>query len=489
MAHIHYENTIQQSATLVENAFITQYAGDAPPHGVAVYLLGLMECQQGTPVGDLDGFARRLGISPEVVQAAFSHWQSLGLVRFQEGADGISISYLPIPERKREAETRYPYQEFNREIIALFHPRQPTPGDMRRIYDWMDVFGIAQNAIPLLIQYGKSRMKGAETRSVSAQINYIHRIAEDWAENGVLSVQKAESWMREQERVQKGLYKLMGAMGMNRAATQSERKLFDSWLEMGFTVNGMIAALDRLTASYAPSFKRLGDVLADLKEQDVISTTDINRTAKKEEQLEQGASAMVTALGLKNPTPTAHQLEVYRTFVQSGLSRELILYGAERARALGKPNATGVKEVLEGWQGAGIATVSAAKKASAALDGDLAQVQEVLSRMGLRRKATGEMVEQIVPYQREAGMDWETILLAAERAKNGERPYALFLRILESYKEAGVTTVKQARQQEEKRTMKPQENKTPQRGLDYQQREYTEQELDALVFGQREEGI
>ena len=24
----------------------------------------------------------------------------------------------------------------------------PSPRDLRRIYDWMDVFGIAQNAIP-----------------------------------------------------------------------------------------------------------------------------------------------------------------------------------------------------------------------------------------------------------------------------------------------------------------------------------------------------
>ena len=84
-------------------------------------------------------------------------------------------------------------------------------------------------------------------------------------------MRKAEGWIKKQEISQAGIHQLMRAMGMHRSPTQAEWELFSGWLSMGFTVDGMIRALERLTGSYSPTFKRLGEVLSQLAAQGMFS--------------------------------------------------------------------------------------------------------------------------------------------------------------------------------------------------------------------------
>jgi len=471
-----YQTAIPQSETRVDNGFITQYLYDAPADAVKVYLYGLMQCQSGQGPADFDGFARALHLDADAVKQAFAHWESMGLCHVGENA----VSYLPIPKREMTG-TDYPLSAFNQEIRAIFAPRTVSPGDFRRIYDWMDVYGIAENAIPLLIRYGRERMKGAEGRSVSAQISYINKIAASWSGDGVLSVLKAEGWIKKQELIQAGIHTLMRAMGMHRNPTQAEWDLFRGWLDKGFTVNAMTKAAERLTGSYTPSFKRLDDILTELYERGIVDEADIKLENKGIRASAKGAAAMMAALGVESPSPTAGQRDAYEGFLAMGFAHELILSAARSAREEGRSSTAGIKGVLMRWQQANAFTMEAAEAA----EGEYRELREfttgLFEKMGLSRRPNPGELGQVSIQLKDWAMEPAALSFAAESARGAKYPYRYYGAVVSAWHKAGITTEAGARAQE---AQKPhsEEKKKVNRALDYEQRTYAPDEFDDLFI-------
>ena len=474
-----FQTKEKPTVTWVDNRFIIQYLADAPDDAVKAYLYGLMQCQTGEGAQDWHQFAKALSMDVDRLKRAFSHWEEAGLCRVEAGEEP-RIYYLPVKRRQKVNADDYPLRAFNQEMAALFAPQSLTPGDLRRIYDWMDVFGIAQNAIPLLIQYGRQRMKGAAGRTVTAQLNYIDKIARSWAEDGVLSVRKAEGWIKKQEISQAGIHQLMRAMGMHRSPTQAEWELFSGWLSMGFTVDGMIRALERLTGSYSPTFKRLGEVLSQLAAQGMFSEGEIKRDSRQAERTLSGAGAMMAALGVGNPSPTAGQRDAYQEFLNRGYSHEMILLAAEAARKEGRNTPAALRTVLERWSREGADSLQKAEEAEARYLEHLALAREILERMGLGRRPNPGEVMEISLQREEQGFETELLYLAAEQAQGAKYPWRLYLKILDGWQKAGIRTARAAREAGEKRNEPAHKGQPVNQALQYEQRSYAPGELDDL---------
>ena len=124
----------------------------------------LCSARQTSGTGSLSGFARDLGCSETDVQDAFSYWQEKGLVVIQT-KPMFAVFYQNVKNALPEDASVYTDAAYNAQLQTLFAPKIVNPAELVRIYDWTDVFSIEKEAVPLLVQYGQSKLSNLEKAS------------------------------------------------------------------------------------------------------------------------------------------------------------------------------------------------------------------------------------------------------------------------------------------------------------------------------------
>lgn len=252
----------QNDRTLVENIFIREFLPAAPDGFVKVYLYGLMQCQTNVGAGSLSSFARDLGCSETDVQDAFSYWQEKGLVVIQT-KPMFAVFYQDVKNALPEDASVYTDAAYNAQLQTLFAPKIVNPAELVRIYDWTDVFSIEKEAVPLLVQYGQSKLSNLEKASARRQVSYMDKIARQWNEQGVRTAEDARAWLDLQQQQDSGLLSVLQRLGLRRSATAPERALYEKWQEQGFSLEAILAAADRTVSVRNPSFDTLDGILSD----------------------------------------------------------------------------------------------------------------------------------------------------------------------------------------------------------------------------------
>ncbi len=118
-------------------------------------------------------------------------------------------------------------------------------------------------------------------------IHYIEKIALDWHEKGIRTVDDA----REQAEIcRKQYYQVLKAFGLTRRGpAPEEKKVMDMWFyDYGFQLDIVLEACSRtINSIHEPSFKYAGGILADWKKKGVRSRSDIDaldQTFAKEQE-------------------------------------------------------------------------------------------------------------------------------------------------------------------------------------------------------------
>ena len=443
------DRSARQDKTVIENAFLREYMPTASLECLKVYLYGLMQCQSGVGESTLSSFARALFLSEKQVRDAFSTLSELGLCAVEE-QPAYSVSYLNIQNALPKEKGIYEYAEFNNTVQKLFAPRGVTATELNRIYDWVDVYGLSRDCIPLLIEYGRSKMQKVETKGVGAQLNYIDKIAQQWVDLSINTQEKAQRWIQEQGEWAEGLKRVLKGMGMNRQATAPERELYRKWREMGFDVEGILAGIGRLTGAYAPSFRRLDDVLSEFYRLGILTSQQIARQEKREQDCYEECKEALRAMGYKNPVPNATQLQAYESWKKAGVGQERILLACECCARDGEKGARYVEKRLEDWKNRGLKSnraITKYEKERSQLDRDLRQAMEVL---GSKKGRITDREREKYRSWMASGMDPDMLFYAAECAAGGENPYALLQYLMDQWQEKGIKSVKEAKQEQKK---------------------------------------
>lgn len=458
--------------TLVENAFIREFMPAAPERCVKVYLYGLMQCQSGMGESTPQAFARALGMKEEDVYEAFQYWRERGLVNISEHP-----AYAVLYNSARAALPRdgavYQYAEFNDTVQNIFKPRVATPAELSRIYDWMDVFSIDEQAIPLLLEYGREKMKSVEQATVGGQIRYIDKIASQWAEEGVRTREQAEEWVQAQQQHSTGITAVMRKMGMHRAPTAGEKKMYQQWLKDGFTPEAVAAATERMTGAYNPSFKYLGEVLGDLLEQ---GATD--EQAVQSGEREAMCREALTALGVRKHTgSSANQMKTYTDWLALAGAHEKVLLACEACNTRGTHSLREVTAMLERWQQKGFTSFKQIREYEARCTHILGRIQEMFTSMGLTRKPNTSDIDKYEQWLKK-GMTDELMQYASECAFGASSPYIYMQRLLDIWQQEGVRSVGEARKNREQQSKAAPAKQNP--ALEYEQRTYKDGDLDFL---------
>lgn len=244
MAFLNKQNTNDISITPISNIFIDKYLPKANAIFVKVYMYGYRNCYHGTYDMTSKQIADALDILESDVILAWKYWEKQGLVKLYSKSHTYDVEYLPIDDESiSKSETKLSdynivatrpqyspqeiniYRENSEEIRDLFKFAQKklnkllTYPDMNIIFSFYDWLRLPIEVIKLMLAYYCDK-----------SMSYIEKVAIQWAEDGINTIDKAE------ERTQRyGNYKIIAkALGIsnNRMIVPKEEEYMKKWLDV-----------------------------------------------------------------------------------------------------------------------------------------------------------------------------------------------------------------------------------------------------------------
>lgn len=274
--------------TPIPNSFIDGYLTRANPMYSVIYIYFYRHCHTGACSVTTAGVAESFGILETDVINCLKYWEKTGLIRLAGEGEEYSIEFVPpepvsagkysvgftvpaasvvsiptstsLSEKEAEPscleikpvviETRpvYTIEELelykneSSEVARLFSATEQAFGKLHHYNDLCVIFGIYDwlrlplDVIELLLKYCADDKK--------LNMRYIERVAIDWAERGITSIEMAKEHI---ERCSEGYRDIMKALGRGgRAPATKERQCMDKWLdEYAMPLPVILEACDR----------------------------------------------------------------------------------------------------------------------------------------------------------------------------------------------------------------------------------------------------
>lgn len=181
-------------------------------------------------------------------------------------------------------------------IIEIYLERLIKPMDLQLILYLYESLGFSSDLIMYLYEYCISKNK--------KNPSYIEAVALSWAEEGIDTVEKAESRSTMYNSNYNAINK---AFGLNRAPGQIEKQYIEKWLnKFGFTIDIIVEACNRtILLTQKPDFKYADKILENwnkksVKELSQISKLDEEHAAKASNSA--ASSAGTTGKNYTKPT-------------------------------------------------------------------------------------------------------------------------------------------------------------------------------------------
>ncbi|MEN6637417.1 MAG: DnaD domain protein [Clostridiaceae bacterium] len=345
-------DTVRRNFTPVDNRFILDYLPHASELCVRVYLYGLMLCYAGagaeTSVGDA------LGLSDSAVTDAYVYWQEQGLVRIR-GEAPLTVEYLDIEPTDAGGVVPGKYANLVSALGSLITPRQFDFRELKHVYDWIEVYGLDEEAVLELVSHCMDQ-KG---RRVS--VNYIDAVARTWSEAGIWTRDAARAYLAKYELKKHGASEILRQWNKQRKPTKAETAFYDKWItEWRFTPEAILAALPKLAVSGTPNFVYLDELLDGLRKEGQTSQPEIERADAKTAEEQVFARLVFERAGKLEPATRTQRAQISMYLRDYAMPRELLLFGAEQCRGANEPFGM-MKKLWNDWHDAGINTIEAAR--------------------------------------------------------------------------------------------------------------------------------
>ena len=345
-------DTARRNFTPVDNRFILDYLPHASELCVRVYLYGLMLCYAGagaeTSLGDA------LGLSEAAVTEAYVYWQQQGLVQIRSEAPLI-VEYLDIEPSEAGGVVPGKYAKLVSALGSLIAPRQFDFRELKHVYDWIEVYGLDEEAVLELVSHCMDQ-KG---RRVS--VNYIDAVARSWSEAGVWTRDAARAHLAKYELKKHGASEILRQWNKQRKPTKAETAFYDKWVtEWGFTPEAILSALPKLTVSGTPNFVYLDELLENLLKEGQTSQPEMERADAKTAEEQAFARLVFERAGKLEPATRTQRAQISMYLKDYAMPRELLLFGAEQCKGANEPFGM-MKKLWNDWHDAGITSIEAAR--------------------------------------------------------------------------------------------------------------------------------
>jgi DnaD/phage-associated family protein len=451
--------------TLIDNSFITEFMPSAPGDYVKAYIYLLYLCAADLEL-DLDEAARTLSLSEGAFLEALEYWEKRGLLLIDRGEE-LKVRFVE-QEDIVPALSVYEYGELNARLKAIVAPREISRSDLERVYDWIEVFGLEQETVVLLVQHC------VQEKGPRVSFNYIHKVAKTWAEEGRIRADAAKEFIQQNTQSAKDTRLILKHLGIFRLPSVDEQDLVRKWREeWGFSLDAIFVACKETTRIQQPNMNYLDKVLFSLYEGGQRSTRQVSEHLTQRDTQGKAIGEVAHALGSRAAiTPGIR--DMFAQWKQWGFDQQAIVWVAKQSSLLGRHSFKYLDGQLEGYMQKGILSIdqlAQREQQEQVLDADLAVV---FQRAGISDRITSAHRDAYQNWM-DQDMPFEVILLAAEYSAFAKKPFACLAKILEDWHQKDIHSVSAAKAENDKRktTAKP---KDPA----YQQREYDAGEYDAL---------
>lgn len=466
------KDALRYGVTALENRFILDYLPTAKGDYVKVYLWGLMHARQPGEEFGLEEMAQELFLTVSDIEAALRYWERRSLVSRIREQPPLYRFYSPL---QRETLTGKPlevdqeYVSFAENVYAIFGDRRKiTPAEISLAWEWVQDIGLKTEAVLMLLNYC------IKERGIQFSLKRAEPLAVRMKEDKVESSDDAEHFLHHHQKVHQGARSVLSRLGQRRSPSDDELTLYEKWTdEWQFDPQAILNACAETTAAYTPTFKYLDGILERLRENAPQTGDQVKRRIEREKADTEKAREIFSCLSGHFTAPVLTRL--YDQFTQV-YPHSVLLLAARECQRTGK-GLEDMQSLLASWQEKGLKTeqdvteyLNRFREANAALR----RLFEACGHRGKPTAADRTLYEKWKGWQ----IDDALMQFAAEQARAAEGSKIAYLdKVLETWHEAGITDISQARAQ------KPAEKKKTGKTVSaqqYGQRDYTEEELLAI---------
>lgn len=476
--------------TPVENLFIQEFMLKAPGDFVKVYLYGISQCYHPEGADNtVSGFAHALGLDEKIVENAFHYWERQGILKISKSAgNNINVEYFNIKDvlynKNFEADkTLYKYRDFNQNLQSIFEARLLSPQEYLKVYDWLELLHLPQEVVLMMVKFFLSK-KGHRLN-----INYLDKIAEQWAKDGIDSLQKAEEYIETSESCYQDTVSVLKYLGIKRTPTKAELELYRKWKQVwNFSLDSILHACKETTKTASPSFAYLDKILSNLHVVGMRSVRQIEEYLTTRESINDKIKEVLFHAGHKEISISPEYQAYYIKWTNEWhLNHDCIILACKQCvRKKGAASLETLDITLKQWADNGLLTTENVKAYLNDRQVMDEQVRAIFERCGEKRDLTPADRMLFKKWTREWRLSHELVLLAAEYSIMAENKITFMNKILSSWHKSKITTINEAKLDHERhvRSNDLSEQKSPlKKKVDFnrfEQHPYTESELDYL---------
>lgn len=449
------ENYYMFDITPVENLFIQEFMLKAPGDFVKVYLYGLAQCYHYKESKDpIESFSKALNLENKVVENAFHYWERQGIIRIHnDDNQHLSIEYLNIKDMlynntgKAADKALYRYKDFNQNLQIIFGKRQLTPQEYLRIYDWIEILLLPAEVVLMMIQFYLSK-KGEKL-----SINYLDKVAESWAKDGINTLQKAEEYIEQYESCYQETIAVLKYLGIHRSPSKAELDLYKKWQTLwGFSLNAILEACKETTKIQSPNMAYLDKILESLNKLGLSSQQEIKEYLDSRDTINDRIKEVLFNLGYKDVAPTPEHQALYLKWTKTWqMSHDVVLLACKQSiRRNSRSSINQVDQLLTKWKERDFKKSKDIKNYLKHKKILISEIQAVLERAGDNREVTAADQKIFLRWTEEWNLPYELILLAAEYSTMAENKLPFINRILNNWYDNGITSVREAKADHER---------------------------------------
>jgi len=159
--------------------------------------------------------AKALNLTPDDLKLAYNFWVA------EEGFSSMPQKQVTTIDNITTAIDRDESLKFLYKQAQILLGKTLNATDVQILYSFYDDYGFPANVAVMLITHAIAREK--------RNMKYIEKIAIEWAEKGILTVEDAENHIKKREQLAKRENKIRQALGIERKLTQTEEQFIRSW--------------------------------------------------------------------------------------------------------------------------------------------------------------------------------------------------------------------------------------------------------------------
>ena len=459
--------------TVIDNKFFLNYMPDAPEKCVAVYLLGLALSSSCGDDNSIEAIAQKLNITPDDVMTAYQYWDELGLVSIINDVP-LHVTYLSV---KPETGALYrinpkKYQKFSEQLQILFYGGgMVNTAQYDPYYMFLEETAFEQEALLAVAKYC------IELKGKKVDYRYVLAVARNEMARGATTLAQVSEHLNCQQKYDDDLKLVFKAMGTSRKFEHSDRELYDKWVrELGFTQdvitnvaknckNGGMAKLDSLLSEY---YKR-----------GAMSLTEIEAYTSEKARLYDLAKNINKAIGVYYQSVDTIIDEYISRWLNKGFDGDTLLEIARYCFKTGVRTLNGLADVVDKLYKRGITNLQSLHNYIVEIANVDERIKNILVKCGLDRRVSANDRLLFATWTETWGIPYDVITYAAEKTAGTKSPIAYLNKILADYKQAGITTVEQAKAHKIAASQST-ATKVLIGGRDMERRPYTDDELNAL---------